>query len=147
MNTQNKKIRILNKSLVFALHENELGLKDIFPENEDEVFGLFMMLGFREKTTGVAFYDIPYDFEILYKGTEGFDKHSDDSPTWIQLLNMKEIKKHLDTPDALPNWTFKYIDRGTVLEESISLREWLKKYVFDDLIEEFETKWLEYDDD
>ncbi len=56
-------------------------------------------------------------------------------PEQIGIDNYQEVEKHLDDKDALPNDViFRFVDGDKVLEEAISLREFLRKYIFEQKI-------------
>lgn len=59
-------------------------------------------------------------------------------PEHVWIDGYQDVEKFLDEEDALPNDViFKFVDGDKVLEEAISLREFLRKYIFDgNLLEE-----------
>lgn len=57
------------------------------------------------------------------------DEHFKGLPSWMEIVNYPGLEPYIDEPDCLPNFTFSY--EGDV----VTLREFMKKYVFGGLIE------------
>ena len=56
-------------------------------------------------------------------------EHFKGLPSWMEIVNYLGLEPYIDEPDCLPNFTFSY--EGDV----VTLREFMKKYVFGGLIE------------
>ena len=50
-------------------------------------------------------------------------------PSWLEIVDYSNLEPYIDEPDCLPDFTFSY--EGDV----VTLREFMKKYVFGGLIE------------
>lgn len=50
----------------------------------------------------------------------------------MDILFYDKLKPVIDEPDALPDWYFDFVedDGVTIIEKNISLRDFIKKYVF-----------------
>ena len=57
------------------------------------------------------------------------DEHFKGLPEWMEIVNYPGLEPYIDEPDCLPDFTFSY--EGDV----VTLREFMKKYVFGGLIE------------
>ena len=57
------------------------------------------------------------------------DEHFKGLPKWMEIVNYPGLEPYIDEPDCLPDFTFSY--EGDV----VTLREFMKKYVFGGLIE------------
>ena len=69
------------------------------------------------------------------------DEHFYDVPEWMEIVDYSNLEPYIDEPDCLPNFTFSY--EGDV----VTLREFMKKYVFGGLISEADQEDLSYWED
>lgn len=84
----------------------------------------------------VCMYETPYekDFVLFYKTSRNqTDEEGETNLCMLWIENYQGLEAHIDKPDALPDVIFKLIDDkyNKVLEENISLRDFMKKYVFE----------------
>ena len=83
-------------------------------------------------------YTGEYPISDRYQHRVGFKEKTDNKeilpsgmPEEIWIDNYPALETYLDEEDALPNGIiFKLADDDEVLEESIDLREFLRKYIF-----------------
>lgn len=68
------------------------------------------------------------EYEVNFQ-TEHRGGRSKELPTWMEIVNYPGLEPYIDEPDCLPGFTFSY--EGDV----VTLREFMKKYVFGGLIE------------
>lgn len=84
----------------------------------------------------VCMYETPYekDFVLFYKTSRNqTDEEGETNPCMLWIENYQGLEVHIDKPDALPDVNFELFDDkyNKVLEENISLRDFMKKYVFE----------------
>lgn len=106
-------------------------------------------LEFNYNGDAVCFCETPYekDYLLFYK-TSGnqTDEEGETNPSMLWIENYQGLEAHIDKPDALPDVNFKLIDDkyNKVLEENISLRDFMKKYVFEgNILEEVNKRMYE----
>lgn len=106
--------------------------------------------GFDEDSLSLQFtsegiYTGSYPLPEKYLYDIGFKEKEDNGeilptgvPEHIWIDGYQDVEEFIDEEDALPNDViFKFTDGDKVLEEEISLREFLRKYVFEgNLIQE-----------
>ena len=67
----------------------------------------------------------------LLKKIDNLKELPEGIPEQLWIDNYPALEKYLDEEDALPNGIiFKLVDGDEILEESIDLREFLRKYIF-----------------
>ena len=69
------------------------------------------------------------------------DEHFKGLPSWMEFVDYPGLEPYIDEPDCLPNFTFSY--EGDV----VTLREFMKKYVFGGLISEADQEDPSYWED
>ena len=90
----------------------------------------------------VCMYETPYekDFVLFYKiARNQTEEEGETNPCMLWIENYQGLEAHIDKPDALPDVNFELFDDkyNKVLEEDISLRDFMKKYVYNgDIINE-----------
>lgn len=92
-------------------------------------------LEFNYDGDAVCFYKTPYekDYLLFYKTSgDQTDEECKTNPCMLWIENYQGLEAHIDKPDALPDVNFELIDDkyNKVLEENISLRDFMKKYVY-----------------
>ncbi|MDO5028035.1 MAG: hypothetical protein Q4E36_02105 [Bacillota bacterium] len=92
-----------------------------------------LVLDFNLEGYTVHEFFTPYEdkYVILYSGKlYGDSLLPIEELSVLHLENYREIEKYIDLPDALPEISFSLVDEDEVWEEEISLRDFLKKYIF-----------------
>ena len=69
------------------------------------------------------------------------NEHFYDVPEWMEIVDYSNLEPYIDEPDCLPDFTFSY--EGDV----VTLREFMKKYVFGGLISEADQEDPSYWED
>ena len=107
-----------------------------------------LQLSFKEAGWDFFSYETPYEdhYTIFYYTlSESDGNYSKEWLSKISLENFKEIEKFLDKGEALPDISFELTRDGEKLEENISLKDFLRKYIYeDDFVEEYEKREWEY---
>lgn len=107
-----------------------------------------LQLRFKDAGWDFFSYDTPYEdyYTIFYYTLSESD--GDYSKEWlskVSLENFKEIEKFLNKEEALPYIYFQLTKDGEKLEDNISLKDFLRKYIYEgDFVEEYENRQWEY---
>lgn len=93
-------------------------------------------LEFNYDGDGVCLYKTPYekDYLLFYKTSgDQTDEEGKTNPSMIWIENYQGLEAYIDKPDALPDVNFELFDDkyNEILEENISLRDFMKKYIFE----------------
>lgn len=93
-----------------------------------------ILLQFTREGVFTGEYPLPDKYEHYIGFTEKEDNLKelpDGIPEQLWIDNYLTLEKYLDEEDALPDGiVFKLVDGDKILEESIDLREFLRKYIF-----------------
>lgn len=122
-----------------------LDFDNISMASGDDFYNDFaLQLSFKEAGWDFFSYDIPYEdhYAIFYYTLSG--SCGDYGKEWLSQLsleNFKEIEKFLDKEEALPDISFVLTKDGEKLEDSISLKDFSRKYIYEgDFVEEYEMR-------
>ena len=93
-----------------------------------------------DSTCWTDYFENPHsnEYEVHLETKE---EHFYDVPEWMEIVNYPGLEPYIDEPDCLPNFTFSY--EGDV----VTLREFMKKYVFGGLISEADQEDPSYWED
>lgn len=82
-------------------------------------------------------YILPEKYEhgisYAYSGEDPYEIDSIEGVGVLDVFHYDKLKPVIDEPDALPNWRFDVVDyKGNIFDENISLRDFIKKYIYED---------------
>ncbi|MDO5028034.1 MAG: hypothetical protein Q4E36_02100 [Bacillota bacterium] len=115
----------------------KLRLSHIYETTGDFMYDIeALSLNFEGINSLTQWFDTPYEDDYIVSYHSGsyengeFTYGSIEELDSLLLENYRAIEKYIDLPDALPEISFSLVDEDEVWEEEISLRDFLKKYIF-----------------